>query len=246
MTDELTPEQEADVRRLLAEARHDRPIPADVVARLDAVLGDLSADDLEAPDSATVTELAGQRHRRRNAGRLLLAAAAVVIGGVAIGQTLGDTSFEGDDAATAESGALAEAPRDGTTVRDEAGGDDAVDSSEVPEAGPAEASLLDALEVPVVLTSADFAGDVQRALATTSALRSEAANADVDGLAFAAASSGFVCADGPYGEGARIAAYYDEEETVLVLRRPRSGMQRVDLLTCGTAVELNSVSLPAP
>ena len=36
------------------------------------------------------------------------------------------------------------------------------------------------------------------------------------------------------------------EEAVLVLRRPRSGLQRVDLLACGTAVELNSVELPAP
>ena len=52
--------------------------------------------------------------------------------------------------------------------------------------------------------------------------------------------------DGPYGEGATLPAYYDAEEAVLVLRRPQAGIQRVDLLTCGTAEELDSVDLPAP
>ena len=44
MTDhdgELTPEQEAEVRRLLADARHTEPMPDAVVARLDRVLADL-------------------------------------------------------------------------------------------------------------------------------------------------------------------------------------------------------------
>ena len=49
-----------------------------------------------------------------------------------------------------------------------------------------------------------------------------------------------------YGEGATLPAYYDAEEAVLVLRRPQAGIQRVDLLTCGTAEELDSVDLPAP
>lgn len=247
MTDELTPEQEADVRRLLAEARHDEPIPADVAARLDRVLGDLSADDLEVFESASVTDLAGVRHRRRNAGRLLLAAAAVVIGGVAIGQTLGSTGSGSDDATTADAGSAAEAPRDGSSVPDEsaAGGD--TGGAAEPEAAPAGPGLLADVTVPVTLSSATFASDVQRELARTSGERSAAANSDFDGLtAYSSADSGFVCADGPYGEGARLPAFYDDQEAVLVLRRPRSGVQRVDLLTCGTAVELNSVSLPAP
>ena len=41
---ELTPEQESEVRRLLAEARHDEPVPADVAARLDDVLADLTRE----------------------------------------------------------------------------------------------------------------------------------------------------------------------------------------------------------
>jgi hypothetical protein len=62
--------------------------------------------------------------------------------------------------------------------------------------------------------------------------------------AYAAKSGDFVCAAGAYGEGATLPAYYDAEEAVLVLRRPRAGIQRIDLLTCGTAVPLNSVELP--
>ena len=65
-------------------------------------------------------------------------------------------------------------------------------------------------------------------------------------VAYTTANKDFVCAAGEYGEGATLPAYYDAEEAVLVLRRPRAGIQRVDLLTCGTAVPLNSVDLPAP
>ena len=63
---ELTPEQESAVRRLLAEARHDEPIPADVAARLDRVLAGLTRDEPGAPGVAPVIDLAARR-RRRNA-----------------------------------------------------------------------------------------------------------------------------------------------------------------------------------
>ena len=89
-------------------------------------------------------------------------------------------------------------------------------------------------------------GRPRRALGRTSAVRRKAAKDDYDGVsAYARADPGFMCATGPYGEGATLPAYYDAEEAVLVLRRPRAGIQRVDLLACGTAVELNSLDLPA-
>ena len=56
----------------------------------------------------------------------------------------------------------------------------------------------------------------------------------------------FVCAAGPYGEGATLPAYYDAEEAVLVLRRPRANIQRVDLLTCGTAITAQLRRAPRP
>jgi hypothetical protein len=251
VTDELTPEQEAAVRRLLTQARHDGPMPDHVAARLDEVLdglvADEGADDLEVFESgapAPVTDLAGQRRRRRNAGRLLLVAAAVIIGGVVVGQNVGGAGLDsGDDNASSADSALSEAPRDGADLADEeaAGG-----SGQAPEATAGEMDLLATVRAPLRLTSANFALDVQRELARTAAARRQAANADYDGvLAYAAANSDFVCAEGAYGEGATLPAYYDAEEAVLVLRRPRAGFQRVDLLTCGTAVELNSIELPA-
>lgn len=259
MTDELTSEQEAAVRRLLAEARHDAPVPGDVAARLDEVLDRLVAqvrtDGLEGHESTapgSVTDLAGMRRRRRNAGRLLLAAAAVVVGGVAVGQSVGDAGLDSAGGDADQGGAVAEAPRDTTTTgrdQQEAG---AADGSEVaPEAAsgsgvPLESYLLERFDAPFELTSDNFADDVRRELARTAADRRQAANAGYDGLtAFTAAHSDFVCEPGAYGEGAALPAYYDAEEAVLVLRRPRAGVQRVDLLTCGTAVRLNSVDLPA-
>ena len=258
MTDELTPEQEAAVRRLLSEARHDQPVPAEVAARLDEVLDGLVADegvdDLEVFESdraGSVTDLAGARRRRRNAGRLILAAAAVVIGGVAIGQALGGTGLDagGDDAGSADS-SLAEAPREGTELAEPESQSRGRRwwRQRCPAPEPAEADLLDQVRAPLSAharatspptSSASWAGPRPRG--------ARRPNAGFDGVvAYTAANSDFVCAAATYGEGATLPAYYDAEEAVLVLRRPRAGIQRVDLLTCGTAVPLNSVDLPAP
>ena len=40
----LTPAQDEEVRRLLAGARHDTPMPPEVVDRMDRVLDDLAAE----------------------------------------------------------------------------------------------------------------------------------------------------------------------------------------------------------
>jgi hypothetical protein len=249
VTDELTPEQEADVRRLLTEARHDGPVPADVAARLDATLESLAGSVRAAP----VVDLAAARHRRRNAGRLLLAAAAVVVGGVAVGQVVGSTDGA-DDSPSAESAAQGEPRPNDDSAGDKgayaAGGGTATGASPsegaeavTPSSLAHDQALLDELNAPLRLTSANFEVDVQRALRAQVAEREEAVEADLDGLS--AYSADFVCPKADYGPGARLPAYYDAEEAVLVLRRPRAGIQRVDLLACGTAAQLNSVDLPA-
>ncbi len=110
MTDPtLPPEQEA-VRRLLADARHDGPTPPEVVARLDATLASLAAERRPSttastsPTAAPVVDLAARR--RRMAGIGLLAAAAVVVAGVAIGQGLpsSDSSSDASSASAGEAG----------------------------------------------------------------------------------------------------------------------------------------------
>lgn len=86
--DALTPEQEAEVGRLLASVRVREPMPAEVVDRMESTLAELAADRsaeprpaIQAPAadaSATVVDLSARRARRRRGLRGLVAAAAVV------------------------------------------------------------------------------------------------------------------------------------------------------------------------
>ena len=105
---ELTPEQEEHVRRLLADARHTEPAPDAVVARLDKVLAGLADEPAR---SADVVHLA---HRRRRAATLLVAAAAVVVVGVGLGQVLPHGGGSEDAESTAE-----DAPAAGAELEDE-------------------------------------------------------------------------------------------------------------------------------
>ena len=112
---DLTPAQTESVRRLLAEARATGPIPPDVRARLDDVLGELKAGALDSvasaaidppvtdsSPSAKVIDLSARR--RAKVGKLLVAAAAVVAIGVAIPQVLpGGLTSNQDAASTATS-----------------------------------------------------------------------------------------------------------------------------------------------
>ena len=69
---ELTPEQESEVRRLLAEARHDEPIPVEVGDRLDRVLAGLTRDEPGSPGRGPgrrPRRPAAAAQRRRPAGR---------------------------------------------------------------------------------------------------------------------------------------------------------------------------------
>lgn len=250
MTDELTPEQEADVSRLLAEARHEGPIPADVAARLDAALGDLTRDDVltvTSTERATVTDLDAARRRRSKAGRLLLAAAAVVVGGVAVGQSIGTGGADDMSADSSAAGESAEEPRS------TGAGDDA-STEDLGEAGganqpPAPDELGDYLSgdlgSALSFTSSNFEQEARDSLTSPARVRREAALSDLDAVTPYAAKTLFTCPDGDYGEGARLPAFYDEQEAVLVLRRPVAGIQRADLLECGTATTLASVDLPA-
>ena len=101
MSDErdLTPEQEARVARLLADARADEPIPAEVAARLDRVLAGMAGEQIAGPDQPVAPVIDIAARRRRRVRTLLVAAAAVVVAGVGIGQVVGPQS--GDDASDA-------------------------------------------------------------------------------------------------------------------------------------------------
>ncbi|MBW8751879.1 MAG: hypothetical protein JF565_10710 [Propionibacteriales bacterium] len=86
-----------EIRGLLADARVSEPVPTDVAARLDATLAALKDQARTHQDRSSVVSL-----RRRTVGRVLAAAAAVVLigaGGFSIVRNAGDGSSNADSAA---------------------------------------------------------------------------------------------------------------------------------------------------
>ena len=153
---ELTPEQEARVRRLLAEARPDpqsESLPPEVAARLDQALTALVHDPATAPvpvpvpGSAGTTAPSGQvvalaARRRRHVGGLLLAAAAVAVAAVGVGQVVDlGGSDSGEDASST-------AAVDSGEGADRSGGDTAGGSAESLEGDLAEEDQPDPVPEP--------------------------------------------------------------------------------------------------
>lgn len=167
MTDEQYDEPDfddpahAEVRDLLASARVDTPIPAEVAARLEATLADLTSSDLTSglptphvEDSPTPAVVPFRR-RSRVAPKLLAAAAAIVFAGagaVGLNQVVQNTGGSDD------MGAPTAAADSGGTVAPEAAEPDAPTTSTTRGLD----SALDGLgyqarsRVPI-LTTADFA-----------------------------------------------------------------------------------------
>ena len=230
---ELTPEQDEQVRRLLAEARHDAPLPADVATRLDAVLADLSREQA----APAVIDLAARR-RRRNAAALLLGAAAVVVGGFTVGQVI-DVGDAGND--SADAGAVAD--------RDQSAGGDTggEELAPAPQATSSDDSLA-RIEVkavdPLRLSSQNLAADLEAQL--PSRQLDAAAQSQVP-EAYDAYAADTNCPAPPpasYGAGELFPAYYDGIPAVLALRPPADGGQRADVLDCSTAATLATATLP--
>jgi hypothetical protein len=252
----LTPEQEADVRRLLAEARHDDPLPPDVATRLDRVLAQLAAGDPDL-DPAQVVELASRRRHR--AASLLVAAAAIVAVGVGIGQVL---PTGGSDSGSADSADAAAKDFAGT----ESSADQLLLARRAPRAHSGPTEVRSGHFTTDVVRAGQFSGVRLRSLSFDSAYAAEApvpeaAGADreddttadsSDGvnvesnsvLGGLSAKSTYECAPGPYGAGRLVAVLYDGEPAVLAFRRPMGDSRIVDLMQCDTGNVLRSVTLP--
>jgi hypothetical protein len=234
---ELSPEQETEVRRLLAEARHDEPIPTAVADRLDAVLTGLTNDEPGSPGVAPVIDLAARR-RRRNAAAVLAGAAAVIVAGFVGGQVI-DVGSQDGDADTASSGAAADRANkdtDGAAPGAAAGGEENLASP--PQAAPeASARVLQ-------LRSAHLAKDVRDQLFRYSA------SADSAELPTANGFSSLGCTPPPsatkFGLGDLFPALYDDTPAVLAVRLSADGTRQADVLDCDTAGLLASVTVPSP
>lgn len=215
---------------MLADARHDEPVPPEVAARLDEALAGLRAEE---PSDTNVVPL------RRRAGRLpryLLAAAAVVAIGYGSTQVIGNTLGGATDDGGSAGGSVAEdsgADRDAASGEAPSGADDAPP----PEAFvPLDELGVEGLE-PIRRATLDqdliSLGDAEE---QASALRSTRRLAGI-------------CGPRDSAPGSRtLAAAYDGRPTLVVYLAPDGGSQRVDLYLCDTETPrraFRSVTLPS-
>ena len=247
MTDspDLTPEQEA-VRRLLADARHDGPPPAEVVARLDETLASLVAErgsaspegDDDEP-TAAVVDLGARR--RRMAGIGVLAAAAVVVAGVAVGQVLpraaddsgGAESTASSDTGSGEDRQFGDQSDDGQSDGGDAG---AGSAEQAPESMKSTAATPFA-GVPTLSSADDRLDEEVLDLRPGAAARSDRLGS-VDALSS--------CDLPSLGKGRRLLARVDDQIGVVVFRRPDGATQVAELYVCGTPAPVRTLLLPAP
>lgn len=265
---ELTPDQEARVRRLLAEARHDEPIPADLVARLDRViagLADAPADAPAAPGPRPTgwsppppddLEAARRRRRVRRGGLLLAAAAVVAVAGVGIGGLVG--SRGGEEASSDRDSATGSFDRPAADDGGDSAGDSGTEFSPhraTPTSPPSATSAVPS--APTEVDPNSFAG-VPRApyrlsrdtfVATVQRLRTAPGlSVGTDDLVAGdelSRSPAFLCTPSLWGPGLLLPAAYDGVPSVLVYRPPEGATQTVDLLRCGTREVLRSTVIPA-
>jgi hypothetical protein len=255
VTDEQpdTPEMDA-VRRLLAEARHTEPVPDDVRTRLDGVLAELAAErstpalepqtarsEVDGPADLTA------RRRRRQVVQLLGAAAVIVLGGVGVAQLHHGTSEAGSPAGSATS-EFGDTGNQAAPNRARAG----KSAGESPRAQ----SLATPTGQVVVVRRGHLASAARRAQRRVFALRGltetgKASNGLANGSpgptrgpAHADSVHGAACVPTPHG-AVVLPARFDGKPAALVYHRPRAGTQVVDLVLCGTAHPLRSVTVPA-
>lgn len=237
-SDDLSTEH-AEVRRLLADARHDEPMPDAVVARLDRVLAGLAEEPAR---EAPVTQLAT---RRRRATGLLLAAAAVVAIGVGVNQVVDNGTGGADSLSTADRGE-SEEDASGAAEDAEAEKESAQEgAAEAPEPADGSAATKDQGarngDRFTRLTREEYGDEVAE-------LRAQAAPGTLEegGGLSADSATGETCLTDTWGAGSFVPVRYEGVPAVLVFRRARGDTQVADLFLCGDSEPVRSVTLPAP
>jgi hypothetical protein len=244
MSDErdLTPEQEARVAHLLADARVQEPMPPEVAARLDRVLEGMAGEHVLGPDEvhAPVVDLAARRRRR--VVTLLAAAAAVVVAGVGVGQLVDNQSGDDDSGGTSALEADDEAGGGADREPDAAVPDEALPSAAAP---PLTEGQVRALGEPKKMTAGSFAEQV-RTLQDQPGVRTDASSGMMRGRDLAAPEMDFSCGPADYGVGKLMAVRYNGMPAVLAYRPPKGDTQVVDLLQCGSGDLVRSTTIPLP
>jgi hypothetical protein len=238
---DLPPEQDA-VRRLLAEARHDEPVPPAVAARLDAVLADLTAERRESPATAPVVEL-GTRRRRR-VGAALLAAAAVVVGGIGVGQVVSGTGGSSSDSGAASTADRGAADRSSPESSD--GGGAGALSSPDPDVRRAPGGLPAAYRLSSDSLRRDLLA-ARRAEELATLAGESAVPDDTTPDQDAAADSPCDPASLPdTGDGTVVPVTLDGQPALALYDAPAGERQRVAVYLCGASAPERSLTLPAP
>lgn len=247
---ELDDATDLRVRELLAEARHEAPLPPAVALRLDEVLAGLVAESSPVSEPGTSepgtrdepTELAipidlDARRRRKRWTAGLVAAAAVVVLGVSVPTLLeSGGSDSSESASTVAADDYAETgPESGDTATEE----DAPSPGKSPtqEAPDGFAEGAPAAPAPSFEVDPDqFGSDALAARETP---------------AYDALPRPALCGPGPLdaavdGASSVVAIRYDEQSGYLVFLDPAGKTQRVELYLCPAGELERTVTLPAP
>jgi hypothetical protein len=229
--DEATPPtpaeaEQVEVSRLLAAVsgpRSTEPMPPEVATRLDDVLAGLVAERGFTP--AGVTDLSSRRRRRWPA--LLVAAAAVSVVGLGVGNVL-DQGGAGMEAVTAEGGSAPE-------TLESADGAGAAAGEEAPQATTDRKPAEDSAELPQPLDGS-VAG-----LADLPRLRRDSLTVDVqriedfglDGSSRTQSARRRACVQPELGAGDEwVSVRLDGDPAVLVLRAPDGGRRTAEVFGC--------------
>ncbi len=255
MTDrQPTPREEAALRRLLRDARHDGPVPPEVAARTEETLAALGAGGRDADPAGH----GGPDHhrRRRAATALLVAAVSVVVVGIGVGQVLRPATEQLTGSADSSAGEAArDTPPDRAAPQEQApdaaagsdgsveqGGAGARSGSAVRSGVPVEQLAL--VAEPPAVSAARFARDVARVRRLQQAERPRRTTlADRGRLAARDPAPGFTCARADWGAGRVVAVLYEQAPAVLVLRPATRATRVADLVECGSGDVVRSITL---
>jgi len=261
---ELSPEDDDTVRRLLAAAAPPMTMPDDVVGRLDAVLAGLQAEretagvtaETVVPERPDVSEL-GQRRAQRRARRwpkILVAAAAVGVVGVGLGNILTDTSGDSMSARTtadsqaeagADVGGLEDAPQP------ESGRDLILPDGQATKSArdPRSSAALVGAAVPTAVlprVRPEAAKEDAQRIYDLSQRRAAPFNTARDGVAMD--SDGAVCDLPPIKHGERLVAVrLGAERATLLFRGEEDGSRQAEVYSCAdgdSPVLVSTVDVP--
>ncbi len=234
--DPLSPEDEARISALLADARATEPMPADVVARLDQSLAGLTAERIAIDPVPADNVIPITRTRRHRVVAVLGAAAAVVVFGLAIGSFFEQS---GDDAGTVD-----DAAADSDFVRgdgeDAAGVEEHQADSPEPEATTKDGYGVIVADRAYVVRSRHLSADLARIQGLV--LRDPSAAPYSQFLVHV--PEGFACRSAAWGRGILVGVRYDGDPAFVAFREPMGDAQVVDVLQCGTGDTLRTTTLP--